>query len=293
MGGGLGARDEVGGRRQGGPEPHRSPQPPKTAEEGGGTWGWALTLQWAAEAGGDGAQTRCGVPGGEKGERMGCAEPPPGWGLGDTAALCCFVQMWISLYCNKRCSLALWLQQWWFECGAADPPPRPTNTLVGPGAALEHWPIYGAVPLPLSSSGPGVGTATLWGIGETEAQPNAVGCGLSERVGGVRGGSRSLLYNCAPLPPYQPMPGFWMVLVPAPRLAVPSWMDPAVPGPPPGPVPIPFPSPSIPTRCLWGLTTFTPSLSQPHKQHRPTPRAVGTMSAPGVGGVGGPDPAGG
>lgn len=76
------------------------------------------------------------------------------------------------------------------------------------------------------------------------------------------------------------MPGFWMVLVPAPRLAVPSWIDPAVPGPPPGPVPIPFPSPSIPTRCLWGLTTFTPSFAQPHKQHRPTPRAVGTMSAP-------------
>lgn len=82
-----------GGGGGGGLELHCSPQPPKMMEEGGGTWGWALTLRRAAEAGGDGAQPRCGVPGREKGARMRCAEPPPGQGLGDTAALCCFVQM--------------------------------------------------------------------------------------------------------------------------------------------------------------------------------------------------------
>lgn len=83
------------------------------------------------------------------------------------------------------------------SAGQQTPPPRPTNTLVGPGAALEHWPIYGAVPLPLSSSGPGVGTATLWGIGETEAQPNAAGCRLS----GMRGGGADLSYITGPPSP--------------------------------------------------------------------------------------------
>lgn len=185
-----------GGRGVLSPTAHRSPR--RRRRKAGGRGGGRSPCSGRQRPVGTGRRRDAVSPAERRERGWGALSPPRGGGW-ETQQRC------VVLYrCGFLC-IAIKGAAW--HCGSSSgglsagqqtpPPARPTNTLVGPGAALEHWPIYGAVPLPLSPSGLGVGTATLWGTGETEAQPNAVGCSLS----GMRGGGADLSYITVPPSP--------------------------------------------------------------------------------------------